>query len=50
MKVQTNDKTTVTIDDKDAKVADLKKGMYLRIEPPEGIAVKIIAKTKPVKF
>ena len=44
--VATNDKTVVTIDEKAATVADLKKDMYVRITPAEGVAEKIVATTK----
>jgi hypothetical protein len=44
--VTTDDKTTVTLDDKDAKVADLKVDMFVRVSPAEGTATKIVASTK----
>jgi hypothetical protein len=44
--VATDDKTAVTIDGKDAKVADLKAGMYVSITPETGTATKIAAMTK----
>ena len=48
--VETNDKTVVTIDGKEAKVADLKKGMQVKITPKTGAAEKIVAATpKPKK-
>lgn len=43
--VTTDDKTTVTIDKKDAKVADLKVDMYVRVTPATGTATKITAST-----
>jgi hypothetical protein len=43
--VTTNDKTTVTIDGKDAKVADLKADLYVIVTPREGTAEKIVATT-----
>ena len=45
--VKTDDKTVVTIDDNDAKVSDLKEGMRVWVTPPEGVATKITARTKP---
>jgi hypothetical protein len=44
--VVTDDKTVVTIDEKDAKVADLKADLFVRITPAEGTAQKIVASTK----
>jgi hypothetical protein len=43
--VKTDDKTTVTIDDKEAKLADLKADMRVTITPADGVATKIVAKT-----
>jgi hypothetical protein len=48
--VTTDDKTMVTRDGKDAKVADLKVGDYVSITPDTGTAEKITASTtKPEK-
>ncbi|MBI5724543.1 MAG: hypothetical protein HZA50_11330 [Planctomycetes bacterium] len=43
-KVETSDKTVVTIDGKEAKVADLKEGMAVVVTPDKGLATKIEAK------
>jgi hypothetical protein len=43
--VVTDDKTVVTIDGKDAKVADLKADLRVAVTPAEGVATKIEAKT-----
>ena len=48
IKITTDDKTTVTIDGKDGKLADLKAGMNLEITKPKGmdtVASKIVATT-----
>jgi len=45
--VTTGEKTTVTIDEKEAKVADLKADMWVVVTPMEGTAEKIVASTKP---
>jgi len=48
--VTTDDDTKVTIDKKEAKVADLKEGMRVIVTPAEGTAKKIVAYTpKPKK-
>jgi ABC-type enterochelin transport system substrate-binding protein len=48
--VATNDKTVVTIDGKEAKVADLKAGMAVTVTPDTGTATKIVATTpKPAE-
>ena len=44
--VVTDDKTVVTLDEKEAKVADLKADMYVLVTPAEGTAEKIVATTK----
>lgn len=44
--VATDDKTAVKIDGKEAKVADLKEGMYAKITPATGTAATIEAFTK----
>ena len=44
--VATDDKTVVTLDDKDAKLADLKADMFVRITPATGTAEKVNAFTK----
>ena len=41
--VATDDKTTVTIDGNEAKVADLKAGMHVTVTPAEGTATEIVA-------
>jgi hypothetical protein len=41
--VVTDDKTAVTVDGKEAKVADLKAGMTVEITPATGTAAKIVA-------
>lgn len=46
VQVATDDKTAVTIDQKEAKVADLKEGMFVFVVPAEGTATKISAMTK----
>ncbi|MBI5723685.1 MAG: hypothetical protein HZA50_06995 [Planctomycetes bacterium] len=46
VKVATDDKTVVTLDQKEAKVADLKEGYFVRVTPAEGTATKIEASTK----
>lgn len=48
--VVTDDKTVVTIDKKDAKVADLKADLYVYVMPAEGTATKIVASTEKPKF
>lgn len=50
VEITTDDKTTVTLDDKEAKVADLKVGNYVLITPASGVATQIKATTtKPEK-
>lgn len=44
--VTTDDKTVVTLDGKEAKVADLKADMFVRVSPATGTATKIVATTK----
>lgn len=44
--VATDDKTVVTLDEKEAKLADLKADMFVRITPATGTAEKVIASTK----
>ena len=44
--VTTDDKTVVTLDEKEAKVADLKAELYVTVTPREGLATKIVATTK----
>jgi hypothetical protein len=44
--VTTDDKTVVTLDDKEAKVADLKADIYVTVTPDKGTATKIVATTK----
>lgn len=44
--VVTDDKTTVTLDGKAAKVADLKADLFVKVTPAEGTAVTIDATTK----
>jgi hypothetical protein len=41
--VTTDAKTVVTIDDKEAKVADLKADLYVTVTPRTGTATKIVA-------
>ena len=41
--VATDAKTTVTIDGKESKVADLTKDLYVTITPAKGVAEKIVA-------
>jgi hypothetical protein len=47
--VATDDKTAVTIDGKEATVANLAKDMYVLITPETGTAQKILARTKLVR-
>lgn len=50
--VATDDKTTVTLDDKAAKVADLKEGMHVKVTlgtTATAAAVAIVAKTPAEK-
>jgi len=48
--VATDEKTAVTVDGKEAKVADLKAGMAVTVTPDTGTATKIVATTpKPVE-
>ncbi len=50
VEVATDEKTVVTLDEKEAKVADLKADMYVTVTPAEGTATKIVATTKaPVR-
>jgi len=44
--VATDDKTVFTLDEKEAKLADLKADMFVRITPATGTAEKVIASTK----
>jgi pectate lyase len=44
--VVTDDKTVVTLDEKEAKLADLKADMFVRITPATGTAEKVNAFTK----
>src|ERR1035437_306334 len=46
IEVTTDDKTIFTLDDKDAKLADLKVDMYVWVTPKEGMSTKIVASTK----
>jgi len=48
--VATDDKTVVTLDGKEAKVADLKAGMYVVVTPAEGIATEIKATSPKVEM
>ena len=43
--VVTDDKTVVKVDGKDAKVADLKEGLWVKVTPAEGTATEIKAST-----
>jgi hypothetical protein len=43
--VVTDSKTVVTLDGKDAKVADLKAGLRVSVTPVEGVATTIKART-----
>ncbi len=47
--VATDDKTVVTIDEKEAKVADLKADMFVMVTPAQGTATKIVASTKKLE-
>ena len=44
--VATDDKTVVTLDGKEAKLANLKADMFVRITPATGTAEKVVAMTK----
>ncbi len=44
--VATDDKTVVTLDGKEAKLADLKADVYVSVIPVEGTATKITATTE----
>ena len=44
--VKTDDKTVFTVDGKDAKLADLKADLFVRVTPKEGVATKVEASTK----
>ena len=44
--VTTDDKTTITLDKKEAKLADLKADMFVAVSPKKGTATKIVAMTK----
>jgi hypothetical protein len=46
--VVTDDKTVVTLDGKEAKVADLKADMHVVVTPAEGTATEIKAKSPKV--
>ena len=41
--IKTDDSTKVTLDDKEAKLADLKEGVYLEITEEKGVATTIAA-------
>lgn len=43
--VATDDKTVFTLDGKDAKLADLKADLFVRVTPKEGTATKVEAST-----
>lgn len=47
--VETDDKTVVTIEGKDAKLADLKPGQHVTITPDTGVAQKIEVPTPKAK-
>lgn len=47
--VVTDDKTVVTVDGKDAKVADLKADMKVVVTPATGTATKIVATAAAAK-
>jgi hypothetical protein len=47
--VATDDKTVVTLDGKEAKVADLQAGMYVVVTPAEGVATEIKATSPKVE-
>jgi hypothetical protein len=47
--VATDDKTAVTVDGKEAKLADLKAGMRVNVTPAEGTATKIAASTPTLR-
>ncbi|MBI5723686.1 MAG: hypothetical protein HZA50_07000 [Planctomycetes bacterium] len=49
VKVATDDKTVVTLDGKEAKLADLKEGLFVKVTPAEGTATKIEATTEAPK-
>ena len=44
--ITTDEKTTFKVDDKDAKLADVKVDMYVRAMPAEGVATEVTATTK----
>ena len=44
--VKTDDKTVVTLDKQEAKLADLKADMWVYATPAEGVATKVMASTK----
>lgn len=44
-----DDKTTVTVDGKDGKLADLKADMYVVVSPAIGTATSIVASTEKPK-
>jgi hypothetical protein len=44
--VATDDKTVFTLDGKDAKLADMKADLFVRVTPKEGTATKVVASTK----
>jgi hypothetical protein len=44
--VKTDDKTVFTLDEKEAKLADLKADYWVRVTPAEGTATKVNAFTK----
>ena len=45
--VKTDDKTVFTLDGNDAKLADMKADLFVRVTPREGTATKVEAFTKP---
>ena len=47
--VATDDKTVFTLDGKDAKLADMKEGLWVRVTPAQGTATKVSAKTPKEK-
>jgi hypothetical protein len=44
--ITTDEKTTFKLDDKDAKLSDLKVDMFVRAMPAEGVATEVTAFTK----
>ncbi|HWE94615.1 MAG TPA: hypothetical protein VG269_11680 [Tepidisphaeraceae bacterium] len=45
--VATDDKTKVTLDDKEAKLADLKEGVYIEVTIVDKVATIVAASTTP---